>query len=122
MLAKSGGQNQTSQLFTKLLLSRGKALKQINFQPQPSFSNNLFKESKILKMSGFINYKYTPFLRNSLRKKNLQIFNDMFTLLRLNYTHNTHLFDIPHRQTAHSTASLHHKLGVTFKETPLKPS
>ena len=70
MLAKSGGQNQTSQLFTKLLLSRGKALKLINFQPQPSFSNNLFKESKILKMSGFINYKYAPFLRNSLRKKN----------------------------------------------------
>ena len=99
------GQNQTNQHFKKLLLLQEKALKLINFQPQASFSNNLFKESKILKISDFLNYKYALFVRNSLRKENLQIDNDMFTLLGLNHTHNTraainHL-DIPQRQTTH---------------------
>ena len=61
------------------------------------FANNLFKECKILKISDFINYKYALFVINSLKKENLQIFNDMFTLLDLNHTHNTcatpnHLF------------------------------
>ena len=67
-----------------------------------SFSNNLFKESKILKISDFVNYKYALFVRNSLRKENLHIFHDMFTPLGLNHTHNTcaatnHL----QRQTTH---------------------
>ena len=71
-----------------------------------SFSNNLFKQSKILKISDFIYYKYALLVRNSLRKENLQIFNDMFTPLGLNHTHNTHattnhLLDIPQRQTTH---------------------
>ena len=100
------GQNQTNQLFKKLLFLQEKALKLINFQPQTSFSNKLFKESKILKISDFINYKYALFVRNSLRKENLQIFNDMFAPLGLNHTHNTraatnHLLDITKRQITH---------------------
>ena len=50
--------------------------------------------------------KYALFVINSLRKENLQIFNDMFTPLGLNHTHNTraatnYLFDIPQRQITH---------------------
>ena len=82
-----------------------KSLKLINFQPQMSFSNNLFLKSRILKISDFISYKYALFVRNSLRKENLLIFN-MFTPLSLNHTHNTHadtnhFLDIPQRQANH---------------------
>ena len=76
---KIWGQNQTNKLFKKLLLLQEKALKLIKIQPQTSFSNNLFKESKILRISDFINYKYSLFVRNSLRKGNLQIFKNIFT-------------------------------------------
>ena len=54
-----------------------------------SFCDNLFKESKILKNSDFINYKYALFVRNSLRKENLQTFNDVFTPLDLDHIHNS---------------------------------
>ena len=65
-----------------------------------SFSDNLFKESKILKMSNFINYKYALFVRNSLWKENVQIFNNVFTPLSLDHIHNTsaatnHLINVP---------------------------
>ena len=95
------GQNRTSLLIKKLLLLQKKGL-----QPQTAFSNNLFKESKILKISDFINYTYALFIRNSLRKENSQIFKDMLAPLGLNHTHNTraatnHLLDIPQRHTAH---------------------
>ena len=86
--------------------STTKSSKTDNFSATNSFPNNLFKESKTLKISDFINYKYPLFVRNSLRKEHLQIFNDMFTPLGLNHTHNTcaatnHLLDIPQRQTTH---------------------
>ena len=65
-----------------------------------SFSNNL---KKVRFLITILNYNYALFVRNSLRKENLQIFHDMFTPLGLNYTHITcaatkHL-DIPQRQT-----------------------
>ena len=102
---KIWGMNQTNQPFKKLLLLRKKALRLIIFQPQISFTNNLIKESRILKISDFINYKYTLFARNLIRKENLQVFN-IFTTLGLNHTQNTcaatsHLLDISQKQTTH---------------------
>ena len=46
------------------------------------------------------------FARNSLRKEKLQIFNNMFTALGINHTHNihaatNHLLGIPQKQTTH---------------------
>ena len=49
------GQNQTNHLFKKLLLLHKKAIRITNFQSQTSFSNNLFKENRILKISDYIN-------------------------------------------------------------------
>ena len=66
------GQNQINHLFKKLLLLlQEKATRIINFQPQTSSSNNLFKENRILKISDYINYKHAFFIRNSLWKENL---------------------------------------------------
>ena len=50
--------------------------------------------------------KYALFVRNSLRKENLQVFNNIFIPLGINHTHNTraaadHLFDIPQKKTTH---------------------
>ena len=47
----------------QLILLQEKALKLINCQPQTFFSNNLFKESNIVKISDAL------FVRNSLRKE-----------------------------------------------------
>ena len=51
-------------------------------------------------------YKYAFFVRKSLRKGNVVIFNNMFTPLNLNRDRNTraainHLLDIPQKQTCH---------------------
>ena len=70
MLAKSGDKSQANQLFKRLLLLQEKAIRIINFQPQTSPFNNLFRENRILKISNYVNYKHTLFFRNSLRKKN----------------------------------------------------
>ena len=48
--------------------------------------------------------KYALFVRKSLRKENVVLFNNMFTLLNLNHDHKTraaikHLLDIPQKQT-----------------------
>ena len=79
MLAKSGDKSQANQLFKRLLLLQEKAIRIINFQSQTSPFNNLFRGNRILKISNYVNYKHALFFRNSLRKKNLQIFNNMFT-------------------------------------------
>ena len=99
-------QNQTNQFFKRLLLLQEKAIRIINFQPQISSSNNLFKENRILQISDYINYKHAVFVKNSSRKENLQIFNNMFNPLGINHTHNTctainHLLDIPRKQITH---------------------
>ena len=114
------GQNQTNYLFKKLLLLQEKAIRIINFQPQTSSSNNLLKKNRILKISDYINYKHTLFIRNSLRKKNLQIFNNMFTSLGISHTHNTrvatnHLLDILRKQNTHyGTYSMTSTASVTW--------
>ena len=71
MLVKSEDKTKTNHLFKKLLLLQEKAIRIINFQPQTSSSNNLFKENRILKISDYINYKHAFFIRNSLWKENL---------------------------------------------------
>ena len=105
---KIWGQKQTNQLFKRLLILQEKAITLINFLPQTSPSNNLFKENEILKISDYINYKYTLFVRNSLRKENLQIFNNMFTPdhTHNNYATTNYLLDIPHIMTSETNYSL----------------
>lgn len=76
----------------------------MNFQSHTWPSNN--KENNILKISVFIYYKYALFVRNYLWKENLKIFNNMFTPLGINHTHNTcaaanYLLDISQNQTTH---------------------
>ena len=98
------GQNQTNCYFKKLLHLQEKAIRIINFKPQISPTDCIFKENKILRISDFVNYKYPLFLRKSLRRENVVIFNNMFTLLNLNHNHNTHaatnhLLDIPQKHT-----------------------
>ena len=69
-----------------------------------SNNKNHLLTSEILKISNFVKCKYALFVRKSLRKENVVIFNNMFTPLNLNHDHNTHaamnhLLDIP--QTCH---------------------
>ena len=83
-----------------------KALRIISFKQQTSPSDYIFKENKTLRISDFANYKYALFLRKSLRRENVVIFNDMFTPLNLNHNHSTrasinYLFDIPQKGTCH---------------------
>ena len=82
-------QNQTHCYFKKLLHLQEKALGIINFKPQTSPSDCIFKENKILRISDFVDYKYALFVRKSLRRENVVIFNYMFSPLNLN--HNTSL-------------------------------
>ena len=49
------GQNQTNCYFKKLLHLQQKALRIIDFKPQTSPSDCIFKENKILKISDFVN-------------------------------------------------------------------
>ena len=100
------GQNQTNYYFKKLLRLQEKALKIIDFKPQTSPSDYIFKKIKILKISDFVKYKYALFVKKSLRQENVVIFNNMITPLDLNHDHNTraaikHLLDIPQKQTCH---------------------
>ena len=82
------------------------ALRVINVNPQTSPSDGIFNENKILKILDFVNYKYALFVRKSLRRENVAIFNDMFTTLNVNRNHNTcaginHLLDMPQKQRCH---------------------
>ena len=94
------GQNQNSQHFTNLLKLQEKALQIINFQPPTATTNHLFLETKILKIADFIKYRYALFVRSSLRKESVPLFNDMFTTINHNHNHITrgsvkHLLNIP---------------------------
>ena len=64
------GQNQTNKVLLLCLetITQDNAIKIINFQPQTSSPNSLFKENRILKILDYINYKHALFVRNSLRK------------------------------------------------------
>ena len=120
MLVKSRDKTKPINSFKRLLLLQEKAIRIIIFLPQTSSSKNLFKENKILKISDYINYKHALFVRNSLRKENLPIFNNLFTSLGINHTHNTcaatnHLLDIYRKQTTHyGTYSMTRTASVTW--------
>ena len=76
------GENQTNCYFKKLPHLQGKALRIIDFKPQTSPFDCIFKGNKILRISDFVNYKYVLFVGKSLRRENVVIFNDM-SLLKL---------------------------------------
>ena len=100
------GQNKTNHYFKKLLCLQEEALRIIDFKPQASPSDCIFKKNKVLKISDFVKYKYALFVRKSFRKGNVVIFNNMFTPLNLNHDHNTCaaiklLLDILQKQTCH---------------------
>ena len=71
-----------------------------------SFKKSLFLETKIVKIADFIKCRYTLFVRSSLRKEGVSLFNDMFTTTNHNYNHITrcsvnHLLSIPQGKTTH---------------------
>ena len=98
------GQDQNNTLFRNLIKLQEKALKIINFKRFDEDANILFKDNKILKISDFITYKNLLFVRNSLKKENISLFNDLFLPLNTNHNHNTrakNLLDIPQTHTTH---------------------
>ena len=74
------------------------------FLQKSSFTRPLYQENKILKITDFINNKNVLFVRNSLRKENLPIFNETFNMLNQNHAYNTraatyNILDIPQVRT-----------------------
>ena len=62
--------------------------------------------SNILKLTDFVKYKYALFFRNSLRKENVPIFNEFYTLFNQNHVYNTRvsinqMLIVPQIQTNH---------------------
>ena len=55
----------------------------------PNIVGELFKDSNILKLTDFIKYKYEQFIRNSLRKENIPIFNEVYSPFNQNHVYNT---------------------------------
>ena len=66
-----------------------KAVCLINFETNPYVVGQLLKDSNILKLTDFMKYKSALFIRNSLRKKNIPIFNEAYTLFTQNRVYNT---------------------------------
>ena len=81
MAVKSGAKTQTRCFKKKLCL--------INFETNTNVVGRLLKDSNILKLTDFIKYKYALFIRNSLRKENIPIFNEVDTLFNQNHVCNT---------------------------------
>ena len=76
-------------LVQRLQKLQEKALCLINFKTNPNVVSQLLKDSNILKLPDFIKYKYALFIRNSLRKENIPIFNEFYTLFNQNHVYNT---------------------------------
>ena len=92
----------------------------INFEPlnSPAGPN---QENKILTITDFINYKNMHFVRNSLRKENLPIFDEMFTMLNQKpYLQHRSCYiqhPIPQLRTAHfAESSLKFKASQTWND------
>ena len=83
------GQNQNNVLIQRLQKLQEKAVCLINFETNPNVVGHLLKDSNILKLTDFIKYKYALFIRNSLRKENIPIFNEFYTLSNQNHVYNT---------------------------------
>ena len=69
------GQNGNNVLVQRLQKLQEKAACLINFETNPNIAGQLLKDSNILKLTDFIKYKLALFIRNSLRKENIPIFN-----------------------------------------------
>ena len=82
-------QNQNNVLVKRLQKFQEKVVCLINFETNPNVVGQLVKDSNILKLPDFIKYKYALFIRNSLRKKNVPIFNEFYTLFIQNHVYNT---------------------------------
>ena len=82
------GQNQNNMLVQRLQKLQEKAVWLINFETNPNDVDQLLKDSNILKVTDLIK-KYALFIRNSLRKENIPIFNEFYTLFVQNHVCNT---------------------------------
>ena len=83
------GQNQNNVLVQRLQKLQEEAVYLINFETNLNVVGQLLKDSNILKLTDFIKYKYALFIRNSLRKENIPIFNEFYTLFNQNHVYNT---------------------------------
>ena len=100
------GQNQNNVLVHRLQKLQEKAVCLINFETNTNVVGRLLKDSNILKLTDFIKYKYALFIRNSLRKENIPIFNEFYTLLNQNHVYKTRestsqMLIVPQIQTTH---------------------
>ena len=100
------GQNQNNVLVQRLQKLQEKAVRLINFDTNTNVVGRLLKDSNILKLTDFIKYKYGLFIRNSLRKENLPIFTELYTLFNQNHVYNTRgstnqMLIVPQIQTTH---------------------
>ena len=100
------GQNQNNVLVHRLQKLQEKAVCLINFETNTNVVGWLLKDSNILKLTDFIKYKYALFNRNSLRKENIPIFNEFYTLRNQNHVYNargstSQMLIVPKIQTTH---------------------
>ena len=97
--------NQNNVLVQRLQKIQEKAVCLIDFESNPDVVGQLTKDSNILKLTD-IKYKYALFIRHSLRKENIPIFNEFYTLFNQNHVYNTkgstnQLLVVPQIQTTH---------------------
>ena len=99
-------QNQNNVLVHRLQKLQEKAVCLIDFETNTNVVGRLLKDSNILKLTDFIKYKYALFIRNSLRKENIPIFNEFYTLFNQSHVYNTRgstsqMLIVPQIQTNH---------------------
>ena len=100
------GQNQNNVLVHRLQKLQEKTMCLINFETNTSVVGWLLKDSNILKLTEFMKYKDALFIRNSLRKENIPIFNEFYTLFNQNHVYSTRgstsqMLIVPQIQTTH---------------------
>ena len=84
-------QNQNNVLVQRIKKLQERAVCLINFESDPNVVGQLPKDINILKLTDFTIYKYALFIRNSLRKGSIPIFNEFYTLYDQNHVYNTSL-------------------------------
>ena len=77
----------------------------------PNIVDHLFKDSNILKLTDFIKHKYVQFIRNSLRKVNIPIFNEVYTTFNQIHVYNTKRIN---KSNDSCTKSLNYSLRETY--------
>ena len=100
------GQIQNNVLVHRLQKLQEKGVCLINFETNTNVVGWLLKDSNILKLIDFIKYKYALFIRNSLRKENILIFNEFYTLFNQDHVYSTRgstsqMLIVPQIQTTH---------------------